>query len=78
MRVKKIKHLDSTNATVLSYTRLSVCQVTKKSSDLRGGRGGGNPGLCFDVQKRNTVKKVERIFLNIIVFNFFFPPLLCL
>lgn len=75
MRVKKIKHLDSTNATVLSYTRLSVCQVTKKSSDLRGG---GDPGLCFDVQKRNTVKKVERIFLNIIVFNFFFPPLLCL
>lgn len=66
---KKIKHLDSTNAAALSYTRLSVCQVTKKSSDLGGEKGKwGCVSMCRNVRQG----KAERIFLNIILFSFFF------
>lgn len=73
---KKIKHLDSTNAPALSYTRLSVCQVTKKSSDLGGEKG---KWACVSMCRNVRQEKVERIFLNIILLSaFFFFPFFCL
>lgn len=66
MWAKKIKHLDSTNATALSYSRLSTCQVTKQASDLRGEQGKRGRFQC------DTVKKAKGIFLNATVFSFFF------
>lgn len=66
MWAKKIKHLDSTNAAALSYSRLSACQVTKKASDLRGEQGRRGTVQC------DTVKKATGTFLNAMVFSSFF------